>query len=445
MIFKRRQLVQIFAEGVLNYTESSFSTVASTNGFRTDTEISGKQNEQLFGRELQHASSWLDPGLDIGELEDNRNRSSKSWNQFEANEKLFGVTSSYDENLYTTKLDKTKLSTEQSAKAERLAREIEKQATTNFHLQEERGQVIHDDEDIDEEARYSSVDRQFGRSSSAYVPPALRNTQKQGVTKSTPSSSSYGDAVASKPVSFSDAVKGKPSPPVPTKQTPPGTKSESKPQSPEKQSETSSTPKAQSPSKKTTSLTKSKLSPTKTSSPLKKKPQSPTKTPETKPEDSKPPAPAKKGLNPNAKEFKLSAGAASFTPEKFTAGGHPGGGYPRQPHPQHYSHGHHIPVPPMYGVPEEWIYENGAAVEEGEYPPNAYAPYGAPMGPNGSMMQPMYPPVMPQQRGGRGYGGYHHGAYNPRGYYPAMPYPGVMGPQPPLPRYVMIFLTDYLN
>lgn len=83
------------------------------------------------------------------------------WNQFEANEKLFGVVSSFDENLYTTKLDKAKLSAAQSREAERLAQEIERQTSGNFHLQEERGQRVQDD-GLDEEARYSSVDRSKG-------------------------------------------------------------------------------------------------------------------------------------------------------------------------------------------------------------------------------------------------------------------------------------------
>lgn len=88
-----------------------------------------------------------------------------SWNQFEANEKLFGVKSTFDENLYTTKLDREKLSLEQSREAERIAKEIERQTSSNFHLQEERGQKLQ--HDMDEEALYSSVDRKDGSPSSA--------------------------------------------------------------------------------------------------------------------------------------------------------------------------------------------------------------------------------------------------------------------------------------
>lgn len=42
------------------------------------------------------------------------------WDQFQANERLFGVKSTYDENLYTTA--KPTLSAEKEAEAARLAR-----------------------------------------------------------------------------------------------------------------------------------------------------------------------------------------------------------------------------------------------------------------------------------------------------------------------------------
>uniref|UniRef100_K3WV04 LsmAD domain-containing protein n=1 Tax=Globisporangium ultimum (strain ATCC 200006 / CBS 805.95 / DAOM BR144) TaxID=431595 RepID=K3WV04_GLOUD len=172
VIFKRQQIVHLSVDGVVNYNEGALGAAAvsaAAGGFRTDTEISGRHHDHLFGRELQSANSWLDPKLDIGELEDPRRRSSKSgWNQFEANEKLFGVVSSYDENIYTTKLDKSKISTQQSREAERIALEIERQTSTNFHLQEERGhQSAHHDDNLDEEARYSSVDRKYANAPSS--------------------------------------------------------------------------------------------------------------------------------------------------------------------------------------------------------------------------------------------------------------------------------------
>ena len=48
-----------------------------------------------------------------------------TWNQFEANKKKFGVKSTFDENLYTKKLDMSSMSRAQVERAESLAREIE--------------------------------------------------------------------------------------------------------------------------------------------------------------------------------------------------------------------------------------------------------------------------------------------------------------------------------
>lgn len=80
VIFKRRQIVHLSADGPVNYSEGTVGAAvasAAAGGFRTDTEISGRQHDHLFGRELQVASSWLDPQLDSGELEDSKRRSSK--------------------------------------------------------------------------------------------------------------------------------------------------------------------------------------------------------------------------------------------------------------------------------------------------------------------------------------------------------------------------------
>ena len=86
----------------------------------------------------------------------------KGWNQFETNARLFGVKTTYDENLYTTKLDRKAMTRwnsanvcslpvtyltqcvicrEQEQKAVRLAKEIESSSSSNLHIQEERGKV----------------------------------------------------------------------------------------------------------------------------------------------------------------------------------------------------------------------------------------------------------------------------------------------------------------
>lgn len=78
-------------------------------------------------------------------------RSSAAWDQFAANEARFGLKSNYDENLYTTKLDRSVHDfKEKEKRAERIAAEILGQATTNTHIAEERGQIDESDQNEEE-------------------------------------------------------------------------------------------------------------------------------------------------------------------------------------------------------------------------------------------------------------------------------------------------------
>ncbi|RHY57934.1 hypothetical protein DYB38_000660 [Aphanomyces astaci] len=171
--------------------DSSSSSVDGAHGkplhpgqqssFQTDGDITNNSHAHLYGRELQTASSWLDPSLDSGDLDASRGGKT-SWNQFEVNSKLFGVKNTYDENLYTTKLDKSKISFEQSKAAEKLAREIESQTSQNHHVSEERGKYTQDS--IDEEARYSSVEDKVKVSTPKAASPAnAKQTEAQPVVK----------------------------------------------------------------------------------------------------------------------------------------------------------------------------------------------------------------------------------------------------------------------
>lgn len=62
----------------------------------------------------------------------------RGWDQFEANEALFGVKSTFDEDLYTTKLDRGPQMRELEREALRIAREIEGEDTKDLHLAEVR-------------------------------------------------------------------------------------------------------------------------------------------------------------------------------------------------------------------------------------------------------------------------------------------------------------------
>lgn len=60
----------------------------------------------------------------------------RGWNQFETNEALFGVKSTFNEDLYTTKLEKGPQMRELEKQALRIAKEIEGEETQDLHLAE---------------------------------------------------------------------------------------------------------------------------------------------------------------------------------------------------------------------------------------------------------------------------------------------------------------------
>ncbi|KAG2304601.1 hypothetical protein Bca52824_033252 [Brassica carinata] len=81
----------------------------------------------------------------------------RGWNQFEVNKTFFGVTSTFDEELYTTKLERGPRTRELEEKASRIAREIEGENTRDLHVAKERGIQLSGKFNIDEETKYSSV------------------------------------------------------------------------------------------------------------------------------------------------------------------------------------------------------------------------------------------------------------------------------------------------
>lgn len=121
------------------------------NGFKTDADIAGAKFRE---RELQ---KWEPEEADMPQsltLEDD----GKGWDQFKVNEDKFGVESTYDEHLYTTRINtEAEDYHERVKRAEQLAREIENEVTNDPHILEERGKI--DDSGLDEEDKYSGVDR----------------------------------------------------------------------------------------------------------------------------------------------------------------------------------------------------------------------------------------------------------------------------------------------
>ncbi|CAI2177489.1 19956_t:CDS:10 [Funneliformis geosporum] len=121
-------------------------------GFRIDTDISGRA-------ELREQSSNV------------------SWDQFAANEQLFGIKTDFNEEIYTTKLDRSRADfKERERQAIAIANEITRSSTTNVHMLEERGFIVEETQ-MDEEERYGAVVR--SRDPSKYMPPQLRKLQEQ--------------------------------------------------------------------------------------------------------------------------------------------------------------------------------------------------------------------------------------------------------------------------
>lgn len=131
---------------------------AASGGFRTDTDIS-RGGQDVKGRPLER---WADPDADGPGMTLEESTSQGHWDQFKANQEKFGVKSTFDELLYTTAIDRSHPEfSERQNRANRIAAEIEGQAPSkNLHLAEERGQVV-DDSGVDEEDKYSGVQRDF--------------------------------------------------------------------------------------------------------------------------------------------------------------------------------------------------------------------------------------------------------------------------------------------
>ena len=113
--------------------------------FRTDADISGN-----LGPRERNLQRWEAPPVSSVDMS-LESATGGEWDQFKANEQMFGVKSDYDENIYTTRIDRSNPHyAMREREAARIAREIEADVSSNPHVREERGQK---DEDLDEESK----------------------------------------------------------------------------------------------------------------------------------------------------------------------------------------------------------------------------------------------------------------------------------------------------
>ncbi|KAI6800854.1 hypothetical protein KC361_g2108 [Hortaea werneckii] len=175
MAFDVQEAIDLSVKDVTTVDAKPMQNGSATSSFRTDTEISRRDGPMPRERELQRWDAG-DPSTEIS-LED----SGEGWDQFAANERMYGIRSDYDENMYTTALNYNDPQYRQKeAQAARIAREIEGSAPTNAHVAEERRKDAEkNDGGMDEEEKYSGVQRDGQvqlpkRGAGSYIPPSQR-------------------------------------------------------------------------------------------------------------------------------------------------------------------------------------------------------------------------------------------------------------------------------
>lgn len=138
-------------------------------GFATDAEISRKEGESH--RDLV---PWQADGYapQVGGLEEGGHDG--KWDQFSTNEKMYGVSTTWHEDFYTTKLDKSQVPQDKRDKAEQIAREIE---SGNMHTEVE--DRVDGDGDGDEEARFSAAQPLGGNNTKALAKPLPQVPERQ--------------------------------------------------------------------------------------------------------------------------------------------------------------------------------------------------------------------------------------------------------------------------
>lgn len=182
-----------------------------TTGFRTDTDISG--HTAMRERKLQ---KWEPTEIEPNMTLESAGRSTE-WDQFSTNERLFGVRSNYDEEIYTTSIDRSDPQyAQRAARAEKIAREIESSNPLNSHVREERGGNAANDDGGDEEDKYSGVRREFPQLSSGqpnkYTPPARRAPAPQATVPGAPVDPAIISSSVARPDSASKASQKSASP-----------------------------------------------------------------------------------------------------------------------------------------------------------------------------------------------------------------------------------------
>ncbi|KAF8340359.1 uncharacterized protein EI90DRAFT_3150765 [Cantharellus anzutake] len=198
------------AEQLVNWHPGE-SPSGHAKGFRTDSDISQNARSprerplQAWTADPNHVPP-LQPPMPNGSALQNPDdatfgpnaNTGQPWDQFVANQQLFGVTATFNEEMYTTPLDRNAPDfKEREARAIKIANEIQSSASNNPHIAEERNLL--DDSGANEEDKYGAVVRAPG----AYVPPGARAA---AAAQPSPSIRTSSDRSAAPTVTSSNAT-----------------------------------------------------------------------------------------------------------------------------------------------------------------------------------------------------------------------------------------------
>lgn len=139
--------------------------------FEVDTEVgTGKRKKrdkkkQMVKWDAEESATGIEEGVELDKI--TSLSAQGKYNQFDMIKMKFGIETEFDENNYTTTLNKNEFSQDDVARFTKLADEIERsdlrEMKENRHMMEERGIVgLRDYEEDDEENLYSAVVRKVG-------------------------------------------------------------------------------------------------------------------------------------------------------------------------------------------------------------------------------------------------------------------------------------------
>ena len=136
--------------------------------FEVDTEVGNSKRKkkdkkkQMVKWDAEESATGIEEGIELDKI--TSLSSQGKFNQFDVIKSKFGIDTTYDEDSYTTSLNKKDFTHEDVARFTRMADDIEKsdlrEMKENRHMLEERGIVsLRDYEEDDEENLYSAVVR----------------------------------------------------------------------------------------------------------------------------------------------------------------------------------------------------------------------------------------------------------------------------------------------